>query len=277
MKKRRGSLVLIVVLALTVPLALGLGDPVGPTWPPPGGADWAGSGISPGHTGGLDWQYSNFDFVGGGLAELWWGTVAGSTGISLDNGGNYTGAEILTFSAALSTSTQAVWTGQSYLTWLHQTSGWQTDTIDVRLTITLSGGATWIDPGPTGVTGHDGTIAVITGDYVANILAEGYMPSNPSGAFAWQPINVGFDSVNTAGSTGTSFNAGFWYELLPVVGDLDGDYDVDLDDYVLFVDCMKGPVEAYPTKGCADADFYDDGHVDLRDFAEFKDMFTIPG
>lgn len=271
MKKYRGSLVLLFVFALTA--APVLGDL--PTWPPPGGADWSGSGISPGHTGGLDWHYSNFDFVGGGVANLWWGTAADSMRISLDDGENYTGAEILTFSGASSTSTQAVWVGQSYLHWQSH-SRWRTDTIDVRFTFTFSGGAEWVDPGPTGVIGHSGTIAEITGDYTVNILAEGYMPVDWFGTRAWQPINVGFDAVGTTGSTGASFYTGFWWELLPVPGDLDDDYDVDLDDYTLFVDCMEGPDGPTPTGLCLKANLDGGGPVDLRDFGEFQNIFPVP-
>ena len=196
--------------------------------------------------------------------------------ISLDNGENYSGAEILVFSATHSTSTTAYWTGYSHLTWYHRTQGRRTDQISVRFSIALTGGATWVDPGSTGVTGHSGTIAVVTGDFVAILLAEGYMPSSPNGDWAWQPINVGFDSVSTEGGTGISFSTGFWWQFPPGFGDLDGDYDVDLDDHALFAGCMDGPGVAYPTSSCERGDL-DDGDVDLGDFAEFQNVFGTTG
>ncbi|HNQ22952.1 MAG TPA: S8 family serine peptidase [Phycisphaerae bacterium] len=56
-------------------------------------------------------------------------------------------------------------------------------------------------------------------------------------------------------------------------GDLDGDGDVDVNDFVLFADCLSGPGVAYP-EGCADADFDEDGDVDLVDVAAFQAAFT---
>jgi len=58
-------------------------------------------------------------------------------------------------------------------------------------------------------------------------------------------------------------------------GDLDGDGDVDLADFVLFADCLSGPGVAYPV-GCdaADLEGAGDGDVDLADFAVFQELFT---
>ena len=59
-----------------------------------------------------------------------------------------------------------------------------------------------------------------------------------------------------------------------VPGDLDGDGDVDLADFVLFADCLNGPGAAYPV-GCDAADLASpaDGDVDEADFAEFQAAF----
>lgn len=58
-------------------------------------------------------------------------------------------------------------------------------------------------------------------------------------------------------------------------GDLDGDGDVDSNDFALFADCMTGPeVPAGPD--CALADFDCDADVDLGDFALFQQQFSGP-
>jgi len=54
-----------------------------------------------------------------------------------------------------------------------------------------------------------------------------------------------------------------------VPGDLDGDGDVDNDDFAIFADCMSGPDIPY-SLGCDAADLNVDGDVDVADFAEFQ-------
>jgi hypothetical protein len=60
------------------------------------------------------------------------------------------------------------------------------------------------------------------------------------------------------------------------VGDLDGDDDVDMDDFEIFGGCMGGAGTGYPPE-CAEADLDDDEDVDLVDFANFQTVFTGPG
>jgi len=69
----------------------------------------------------------------------------------------------------------------------------------------------------------------------------------------------------------------------PSFGDFNDDCDVDLEDYVIFEDCLSGP-GAVPTPSlttvqqCLDA--FDteggDGDVDLEEFAAFQAVFTGP-
>lgn len=64
----------------------------------------------------------------------------------------------------------------------------------------------------------------------------------------------------------------------PVPGDLDGDQDVDLDDFGLFAECMAGPDVTTPPPGCDPAtfdlaDLDADNDVGLADSAEFQRIF----
>ena len=60
--------------------------------------------------------------------------------------------------------------------------------------------------------------------------------------------------------------------ICPIPGDLDGDGDVDWDDYDLFADCLTG-ADTPPPGGCEAADLDWDGDVDLEDFALFQRIF----
>jgi len=65
-------------------------------------------------------------------------------------------------------------------------------------------------------------------------------------------------------------------------GDYDTDGDVDLDDYLVFADCMAGPdtppspsLPGVTEQDCLDAfDFEPDNDVDLADFGAFARVFT---
>ncbi|HNQ23967.1 MAG TPA: VCBS repeat-containing protein [Phycisphaerae bacterium] len=71
-----------------------------------------------------------------------------------------------------------------------------------------------------------------------------------------------------------------FYAQPPVVpGDLDGDEDVDADDFAIFAMCLAGPQVSTPPPGCdgsdfARADLDADTDVDLKDFAGFELVFT---
>ena len=66
---------------------------------------------------------------------------------------------------------------------------------------------------------------------------------------------------------------------IDLVGDIDGDDDVDLDDFAVFVDCITGANHSTPGISCihgafGKADIDDDSDVDLKDFAIFQGVFN---
>jgi hypothetical protein len=68
-------------------------------------------------------------------------------------------------------------------------------------------------------------------------------------------------------------------KIIPVLGDWDGDGDVDLDDFAEFSGCLSGPRQAsgfeIPSVDCLDAFDSDvDDDVDLADFGGFQKAFN---
>ena len=65
----------------------------------------------------------------------------------------------------------------------------------------------------------------------------------------------------------------------PPPGDLDGDQEVDLDDFGLFAECLAGPDVTTPPPGCDPmtfdlANLDDDNDTDLADFAVFQPLLS---
>ncbi len=59
-----------------------------------------------------------------------------------------------------------------------------------------------------------------------------------------------------------------------VLGDADGDGDVDLTDYEALADCWRGPDTGSTGGTCALLDIDSDRHVDLKDFRVFQNRYT---
>ncbi|MCK4340623.1 MAG: S8 family serine peptidase [Phycisphaerae bacterium] len=116
---------------------------------------------------------------------------------------------------------------------------------------------------------------------------------HPQTAAASTTNGAGLDETieHTAASSGTYYLVakaveGHGTTLLTsgvpsVPGDVDGDGDVDWDDFAILADCMTGPNGNDPPPGCgaedfAACDFDTDGDVDLDDFGLFQQQFTGP-
>ena len=64
-----------------------------------------------------------------------------------------------------------------------------------------------------------------------------------------------------------------------MLGDVDGDFDVDLTDHAITADCLSGPESDVSQGVCSLEEFDlsdtdDDGDVDLRDVAAIQNAFT---
>jgi hypothetical protein len=71
---------------------------------------------------------------------------------------------------------------------------------------------------------------------------------------------------------GRAFGSVYVFDLSTLTPDLDGDEDVDVDDYTLFAACITGPgirVRAV----CESADLDCDEDVDLTDYTRFQSAF----
>ena len=59
-------------------------------------------------------------------------------------------------------------------------------------------------------------------------------------------------------------------------GDCDGDYDIDLADFIRFGACYTGPQEGDLGPDCSCADLDADGDADLADLVVLQAAFTGP-
>lgn len=82
--------------------------------------------------------------------------------------------------------------------------------------------------------------------------------------------------VVTAGNYASFSNYSDEVSAIPcvnVAADLDGDCDVDFDDFSTFSGCFAGP-DLSPTLGCEDSDLDGDNDVDLSDFRILQQYFN---
>lgn len=133
------------------------------------------------------------------------------------------------------------------------TDAGQFDTLQVSATATLGGSLNVVQTG--GFIGEPGDFFVIltAGDVVGTFDAENVPPG--------YEVSYSPTTVTVA---------------IPLPGDLDGDYDLDLGDYRMFQLCYT-ETDLAPSSNCpmgSDADFDADTDVDLDDYAIFYGYFA---
>lgn len=73
--------------------------------------------------------------------------------------------------------------------------------------------------------------------------------------------------------TGGAFTLSGGFRVRFATPDIDGDGDVDLDDYAEFAPCQTGP-DGPLSESCGWRDLDGDSDVDLKDFSNFQNSFT---
>lgn len=130
-----------------------------------------------------------------------------------------------------------------------------------------------VQGGWTGVGNVDADPEFVAGHYLAQIAA-GQAEDSPcvdAGDPAGGPIEgtTRTDGVQDADRVDMGYH---YSDSAACPADMDGDCDVDLEDFHLFAECLTGP-EDEPAGGCEEADLDFDGDVDLEDFAAFQGYF----
>lgn len=99
------------------------------------------------------------------------------------------------------------------------------------------------------------------------------MELDPAGHIYGQPTTIGESLFRVQVTDDLGHVAHRWHTIVVgLAGDLDADGDVDIQDFTLLSDCMKGPAGGY-TEGCEIADWNADRDVDLKDLSSFQVAF----
>lgn len=125
---------------------------------------------------------------------------------------------------------------------------------------------------------RSGSPGIDAGDNTVDIdLREGGLQALPDADFDGNPRRLDDpatpDTGNPIGDAPIVDLGAFEFVLAAVPGDLDGDGDVDLADYLALLPCVSGPGQPVAT-GCEDADLDGDGDSDLADLVRWQGEFT---
>ena len=218
-----------VLFALSVLLALTtLASPppatnyCGPIYPPPLGVTFSSSGSGIGRSGGITWDFQST--VLANSTTVFWGAktndgALGGVKLSFDDGQNYGGAEIMTYSSSLTTSAGGLANG--YVVWSGQTQFPDGTPVYTHCTmhVTLSGGGNvaLTSASSLGLPTDIGGVVPVTSSsmhWQANILFEASFSSGSGFSPAlnfYDDVNNAYHRYNSGGTAGSSFGAGFEY------------------------------------------------------------------
>jgi hypothetical protein len=182
----------------------------GPVYPAPGGNSFSSTGTGEGAAGGINASYSGVKVEA--LTQVYWGPTAGSVQVSLTGTTSFT---TLAFDSTVSNLAggMARWTA-SGVPYTNPTPGGQSGPLKVRFTVTQ------LTPATNAVVAAPSDIASVGA--VVNVKTTGsafsvnwiFEAEYPPGSNTWVPVDT--LSQQTAGSTNTSFDGGFYYVAPPV-------------------------------------------------------------
>jgi hypothetical protein len=131
------------------------------------------------------------------------------------------------------------------------------------LTYTIGDNASWLSTSPTGGTSLGETDYVTVSLNTATLTVGTHMATitiiDPAAANSPQTVPVAVT-----------------VEATPLRGDMDGDADVDQEDFGRFQTCLGGPDEENTEPDCADARLDNDDDVDAGDLFLFTQCFSGP-
>lgn len=187
----------------------------GPTYTPPGVGSLSISGTGAAFAGGRTFTITGTDLTQ--TENLYFGIKndVHRTGFSMDGGG-ISGAEIFRFDSV--TANSITYTGGTLLQFTDSEPDFFSDT---RLTLTFTGPGTIIQDGTTtglnNANADVGALWRVEGDFTVNFLVEATVPPFDANAGNLEPGNDLFNRLsNTANSTGTSIDSGYYFEAAAV-------------------------------------------------------------
>lgn len=193
---------------------------LGPVYPPPGGVTLNTVGNSMADSGGVSFEFSDFDLSA--VTAMAWGADSGQPVILAFDSVPDAAGEFLTYDSTASDFANGIirWTGMAEFQYRDpSTFALVTDTVPTRLTVAVfdaAGPAMMADAANSGLPANIGGAALVADNYVTGGTTGPFVAHLEMEAFfngSWTAANTLFNLFNTPLGHGvvTSFYGGFYY------------------------------------------------------------------